>query len=205
MLLLWIGTALAAPCPELASVVDGGWDAFYDAEIDAAKEASATAHQALECLEQVAPIDALLDLYRLDALIALSEGDQRSAVYATIRAVTVSPDTSPPADLGPELSDLHETWADRLAGSRARVRVEGGGTLWVDGRAATASAPLTVVEGEHLVQLDGPEGWTSGIRDISSDLVIETGLPTSEPTAASVPSEPAAASVPTEPAAAVAG
>ena len=99
MFWLWIGTALAAPCPELGPAVQEGGDAFYDAEIEVAKEASASAHQAPGCQERVVAIDALLDLFRLDALVALAEGDQRGAVYATIRSVTVAPDADPPTEL----------------------------------------------------------------------------------------------------------
>ncbi|TNE88751.1 MAG: hypothetical protein EP330_13605 [Deltaproteobacteria bacterium] len=115
--------------------------------------------------------DVLLRMYRLDALVAITESDRKGAVYATIRVVTIDPDAAPDPELGPELGDMHQTWSARLAENVIRVAYQGDGTAWVDGREVTKPW-IEVYAGEHLFQYDGPDGWVSRVREADKSLTL---------------------------------
>jgi hypothetical protein len=165
-------------CPPTATEVQRARMAFDDAEV---AEAATILEQALEDLtcqtRVVAGID-LLELYRLDGLVALSRMDDKAAVYATIRAVTVDPSAVPPVSYGPELASLHRTWADRLSGSTATVGVSGGGTVWLDGQQMTHGSTRVVLQGEHLlqVQLVADGEIASHLLEVNDDELVETGV-----------------------------
>lgn len=178
MLVLWfVGPALAAePCPDVAGLIDQAWSAFDDAELERADERLSAAQASLSC--QTAPVATadLLELWRLDALVALSQQDRQGAVYASIRAVVVEPGSSPPSEYGPELAELHATWSSRLAENPVQVRVQGAGEAWVDGHPVVRDAPRKVLPGEHLLQWRDQEGiFHSEVRDLAAAHTIVTG------------------------------
>jgi len=178
MLALWfVGPALAAePCPSLAGLIDQAWSSFDDAELERADEHLDAAQQSLSCQASPVATEDLLELWRLDALVALSQQDRQGAVYASIRAVVVQPDSSPPDEYGPELRDLHATWSSRLAENPVVVRVQGAGDAWVDGHPVGGEAPRKVLPGEHLLQWRDVEGqFHSEVRDLAAAHTIVTG------------------------------
>lgn len=164
------------PCPDLDAVAAEAWAAFRDAEVEQARDRTEAALAARACQARPVAHDVLLDLYRLDALLALSGGDQDGLVAATLRAVTAGPDEPPPPRFGTELAAAWTTWATRLGPVRATVAVQGGGTAWVDGLAVTAGAPRPFVQGEHLVQVVGPDGTLLAVRlvDLADDVILPT-------------------------------
>lgn len=174
LFLALVAPATAEPCAPVVDAVDQGWAAFYDAELEQAKASVARAYELLPCQDQPVPTQHLLQLYRLDAISAVSLGDQKGSVYATIRAVVTDPDAVPPSELGPDLAELHRTWSSRLRESTATVSVDGAESAWIDGREITPLQPLEVLQGEHLVQLLGQEGWSTEVKEISADLVLDT-------------------------------
>lgn len=175
---VFLPSALAQPCPGLAEQVEAGWEAFYDAELQRAAEFVVQANQSLGCQSMIVTPDELLRLYRLDALLAITNGDQKVATYATIRAVVLEPELEPPAELGPDLAEIHATWAGRLAQAEVEVRVGDGGEAWVDGRPVTLGSPLLVIAGEHLLQMRGPEDQiVSRVVEFDENQSIETGIP----------------------------
>lgn len=178
MLVLLIANALAAPCPDVAVVVDEAWAAFDDAELQLAKEHLGRAVESLSCQERVVETDELIGMFRLDGLVSLAQEDRRGAVYASIRVVTIDPSAVPGEELGPDLAEMHATWAERLSETQVEVQVDGLGDAWVDGRPVLEDAPLTLVAGEHLVQARDATGWHSRVVEISEDtqLAIGTGL-----------------------------
>ena len=180
LVLIWLATwAAAQPCPQVRDQVEQAWAAFNDAELERSKEIIDEANGNLNCQTELVPTEDLLALYRLDALVSLSQEDQKGAVGATIRAVAADHvDGEPPDDkYGPALADLYRSWVDRLSGTLVTVRVDGGGFVWVDGRRADALNPIEVVEGEHLIQVEIPHLIRSELTDLSADYVVYTGIP----------------------------
>lgn len=175
MLLLWLTTAFAAPCPDVSAVVDEAWAAFNDAELAIAKEHLGRAFKSLTCQERLVTKEELLELYRLDGLVSVAQEDRKGAQYATIRIVTVDPAAFPGQELGPMMSDLHETWSGRLADVRIKLTVAGQGEAWVDGRAVDAVGGLDVVAGEHLVQGKDASGWHATLVEIDEDTRVDLG------------------------------
>jgi hypothetical protein len=182
MLLHLASLALAAPCPDISEQVEAAWEAFDDAELADAKAMLTAATASLGCQEVVVEPEVLLGLYRLDALASLALDDRKGVVYAMIRAVAVDHETAqPPESYGPELADLYDTWSARLSETLITVHVQGGGVVYVDGREATMTDPLSVVEGEHLVQVPTSEGgYLSTVSELSADHVVRTVLPAPE-------------------------
>ncbi len=180
--------AVAQPCPDVGAQVESAWSSYQLAELEAAKQALTVALDALSCQPRVvAPVE-LLSLYRLDALVSLTQDDRKGMVYATLRAVAAEHvDGRPPEMYGPELQAQYDAWAQRLGGQLVTVSVDGGGTVWVDGRPATATQPLQVAEGEHLIQIEGAEGLVSQVRELVASEVIATGLPGPSPVSVSGP------------------
>jgi hypothetical protein len=175
MLLVWMATALAAPCPDLSQVTEEAWAAFNDAELQEAKDHLKRGVDSLACQERAVSTDELLGLFRLDGLVSLAQEDRKGAVYATIRLVTIDPDALPGEELGPEFADLHQTWADRLSESVVSITVQGLGEAWVDGRVLTQDVPHAVVAGEHLLQVYDDAGWHSTVQELAEDTVLITG------------------------------
>ncbi len=177
MLLLWLASlASAADCGDLATLTGRAWAAFEDAELERAKQVVAEANRALACQPEVVPKQQLLDLFRVDALVSLTQQDRKGAVYATIRMVTIDPDAEPGADLGPEIAELHASWSQRLSDALATVVVTGTGEAWIDGTPVPKGGPLRAIEGEHLVQVRTEAGvLTSVVRELSGAVTLNTG------------------------------
>lgn len=198
-MLLWslISVAWASPCGDVPTQVELAWGAYNEAELERAKALLAATYEMLGCQQTVVSPETLLEFYRLDALVSLTQEDRKGAVYATIRSVAVEHQGAhPPAEYGPELAELYETWASRLGETLVTVRVVDGGTAWIDGRPVTWQAPLQVVEGEHLVQIQAAGGFGSQVAEISSDLLLETGIPLPPEASAPVAPPPVLAKAP---------
>lgn len=175
MLLLWFASALAAPCPDVSELLDDAWAAFDDAELVHSGEHLQRAVESLGCAERVVTKEELLELYRLQGLIALAREDKEGAVYATIRMVTIDPDAPPAPELGPEIAEMHETWSGRLS-TRVSLSVVGSGEAWVDGTPIGGSDdPRVVVAGEHLIQARDDAGWHGVVREIGEDTRVLVG------------------------------
>jgi len=188
-----LGALLAAAawaCAPTATEVGRARAAFEDAEVELAGEILQGAVDDLDCQQTVVEGLVLLELYRLDGLVALSQLDHKGAVYATIRAVTVDPSAAPPAAYGPELADLHRTWSERLKNSTATIRVDGGGVVWVDGQRMTHGATRVVLQGHHLLQTEVAGELGSVIMEVSSDHLVQTGVPAPVDAVGPVPPSP---------------
>ncbi len=176
MLLGLIGAAMAdepeGDCPALGVLIASAWASFDDAELANADKVLHQGREVLACQPAVVPTESLLEMFRLDGLVALSQANREDAVYATIRAVTIDPDSVPPANYGPELAELTATWVARLArsGQISAVRVE---QAWVDGRLLHGSDPLAIVPGEHLVQWTDPDGLHSQVVDVKQTYEVQ--------------------------------
>ncbi|MCB9668521.1 MAG: hypothetical protein H6736_03000 [Alphaproteobacteria bacterium] len=168
-------------CPPTSGEVARARAAYDDAEVEEAAAIVDAALTQLGCQTTVVDRETLLDLYRLDALVALARAEDREAVEATMRAVTVDPLATPPATYGPELVDLHRSWAGRMSDKRVEVGVLGGGTVYIDGEPIRHGQRMTVVKGHHLVQIDGQGGLTSVVDVLNGDRSVVTGLPSPEP------------------------
>ena len=179
-MLVWLSAvAFAQPCPEVPDQVERAWAAFNDAELEGSKEIVAEANDSLSCQTALVPTEDLLALYRLDALVSLSQDDRKGAVGATLRAVAADHvNGAPPVEkYGPELAELYQSWADRMSGALVNIRVDGGGFAWVDGRRADTLNPIQVTEGMHLVQVEIPNLIRSELVDLSADYIVYTGIP----------------------------
>lgn len=176
MFLLWSGLALAAPCPNVDGLIDQAWSAFDEAEVELARKRIAQAHDALSCQQDVVEREQLLELYHLDALASVAAEDERAALYAIIRGVTLDPEAMPPEDVGPELFAQHQQWAARLRSDRVEIRsTDDLVSVWVDGQEVVGE-PLPVVVGEHLVQVREDGAWTSRVLELSEGGGVH-GLP----------------------------
>lgn len=178
--MLLLATAAFA-CPPTAEGVEAARALFQDAEIDDARQVTQQTLDELACQTQVVERGVLLELYRLDAQIALANLDKKGATYATIRSVVVDPASVPTADYGPELADLHTVWAERLAGSSIELSVSGGGIVYLDGLPLQEGERMRTVRGEHLVQIDAGMSVVSTLTDLDQDQTVITGLPSREP------------------------
>lgn len=160
--------------------------AFDDAEIASADAILARAEEQLRCQAQPVSRPTLLELYRLRALVALAAADDRTAIEATMLAVVVDPLATPPPEYGPELLELHRTWAGRLSDKRVTVDVVGGGKVFVDGEPLLHGQRLSVVRGRHLVQIEGKIGLVSSVENLEGDQTLRTGRPVPGPARADV-------------------
>lgn len=180
MLLGLIGAAMAdepaGECPVLGALIASAWASFDDAEPANADLLLHQGREALACQRAVVPTEALLEMFRLDGLVALSQANREDAVYATIRAVTIDPESVPPANYGPELAELTATWTARLARS-GQISAVGVEQAWVDGHLLHASDPLSIVPGEHLVQWTDPDGLHSAVVDVKQVYEIQGSAP----------------------------
>ena len=160
----------------LGALIASAWASFDDAEPANADLLLHQGREALACQDTVVPTEALLEMFRLDGLVALSQANREDAVYATIRAVTIDPDSVPPVTYGPELAELTATWVARLARS-GQIHAVGVEQAWVDGRLLHASDPLSIVPGEHLVQWTDPDGLHSAVVDVKQTYEIRGTAP----------------------------
>lgn len=152
MLTLLLSVAVADPCPDPAAAVEAAQVAFEDAEVELARAEIDRAREALLCAP--APVDRplLQDLYGFDAVVAYAAGDQRRTVEALMRLRTAFPEADPHPMFGPELTELSDTWAERVGEASVRVLLVAGEALWVDGARLGPGEDLRVVPGEHLLQ-----------------------------------------------------
>lgn len=178
MALWWaISSAWAGPdCGVIPDLVDAAWSSYGDAELDGANVSLQAAEDSLGCQTAPVPTETLLELYRLDALVALSQADREAAVYSTIRAVVVDPTGVPPAEYGPQLAELHASWATRLGGATLPISVDGASAVWIDGRPLDVKATVQVIPGEHLIQWQDATGFTSHVVDVGAAYVVR-GVP----------------------------
>lgn len=178
LLSLLMMLASASECPPLGDLVEEAWFLYNDAEIEAAESKIEEAREHRGCQRVLIKHETLLELHFLDALLAITLEDDEAAQAAMIRAVAVEPtDGRPPAEYGPDLIALYEHWSGVLAEARVEVSVRGGGIVYVDGRSASRSSPLSVLPGEHLVQVAETGLIVSHVTEIQEDQVVHTGLP----------------------------
>ncbi|MEZ5397967.1 MAG: hypothetical protein R2724_35090 [Bryobacterales bacterium] len=181
--------AAAQECPSLPALTTAALTAYQDAELDAARKAIERGYAALACQDHLLTTEQLLELYRLDGLVALSRGDNKTLTFATIRAVAADHQAGrPPDKYGPDLQAAYDTWVARLEQNLITVRVFDEGTLWVDGRPVDAANPRKVVAGEHVVQLPkGDDRVSTEVRDLAGDAGMLTGVGQVLPVPAPVP------------------
>ncbi len=197
MVLWWLATTVAQAeepvCAQIPDLTESAWDSFNDAELEAAKAKLAQANDAIGCQTEPVSTEELMAMHQLDALVSLSQEDRKGAVYATIRMVTIDPDTKPSEDLGPELQDLHATWVTRLSESTVDVTVKGAGAAWLDGRRVGGGERISGLAGEHVIQVRNNDGsFSSRVQDLATDLVLMTGgeTPGGEPPPPDKPIKP---------------
>ena len=182
LLLPTLASAADSTCLPLGPQVDHAWEQYRDAEVEAAKAALTEAYGSLGCQLEVLSTADLLALYRLDALVSITQDDQKGAVYATIRSVAAQHEGGrPPEEYGPSLAELYDTWSQRLGAALVELTVEGGGDVFVDGRQVVLGQPLQVAQGEHVIQIASPGSVASEVVDIAAAYVIETGIPAPGP------------------------
>lgn len=193
--------AQASDCPDVAQTLRKAWASFDDAELTEALEELDAASESLACQSRLVETREIVELYTLEGLIALAQEDQSLAIYATIRIVTTDPDDKPDESLGPEFAELHHTWSERLSASHVALTWTGDGSAWVDGRPLPVGAPTAVIAGEHLLQVERPDGWIGLSLDVGSDAEVRvegeqiklrapdpSGVPTPEPAPSPRPS-----------------
>ncbi len=184
LLLTLVLPAAAQTCPDIAGAVDRAWALYNDAELDQAKDVLVEAEESLDCQSVIVSTSTLLDLFRLAGLVSLSNQDVKGAIYATLRAVAVDhTGARPPERYGPQLAELYDTWSGRMGQSLIRVRVDGAGSAWVDGRPADPVQSLEVAQGEHLLQIDDGQTVRSAVADLSADYLVNTGVDRAAPVA----------------------
>ena len=182
--------AIAEPCPTLEPLVAEAWDAYLEAEFDVAKAATARAQGALGCQSRIVAPGALLELYWLEALVALSEGDTTASMKALQQSVAVDhrPEAHPTVKYGPELRDIWESVASAASQSLVTVSVEGTRPAWVDGRWIDGSGSIQVAPGLHLVQTrPGREVRSRVERIVYDQTIVTTGPGMASPEALTSP------------------
>lgn len=174
MLLSFLLPALA--CEPTAERVGKARALFEDVELEQARTETTAALEELHCQTEVVERGTLLELYRLDAQVAMANLDKKAATYATIRSVAVDPTAVPTADYGPDLAALHKLWAKRLGNSRIMLSVSGGGIVYLDGLPLRQGERMATVPGEHLVQIDSGTAVISTVTDLDKDQAVITGI-----------------------------
>lgn len=170
--------AFSQECPDLAERMTSARALFDDAELEASKNVVAEAMGALDCQGRVLTTEQLLELYRLDTLVSITQADRKSATYATLRAIAADHTAIPDETrYGPLLVSLWNTWAERLSADLIPVRVAGAGLVWVDGRQIDHSQILYVAAGEHLIQTRANGTLKSELLELTESHVVETGEP----------------------------
>ncbi|MCB9763619.1 MAG: hypothetical protein H6739_27875 [Alphaproteobacteria bacterium] len=140
--------------------------AFAQGDAERYRLASASAEQALRCLEEpVAPraAAAFHQLEAVNAYVAGEEGRSRGALRASL---TLDPDRTLPEDLAPPGSDLR-LWFDEAGAITEQPPQQplpplNGHTLYVDGRAAM-SRPDDRPAVLQLEQADGVWAWNAWV------------------------------------------
>jgi len=171
LVLLLLSAFQAMACPEVGTQVEQAYELFNDAEAEEARKRIAEAHESLACQQKVVSKEALLSLYQLDALVALTLEDRQGSVYAIIRSVTVDPSARPPEDMGPEIGQEYEQWSARLSANTLNLVVtDSSQSVWVDGRPLGIETPLSIVEGEHLIQSETDGVFRSVVVELAGSL-----------------------------------
>ena len=151
--------------------MDEAYTAYNDAETEMAIDLLRKAHEALDCQTKPVEQSALISLYHLDALTALSDEDQKGAVYAMIRAISVDPDALPPQGMGPEIAEMHSTWSARLKSATLAVSIsQDASPLWIDGQLLEPGGSRQLVEGEHLFQREDSGTFQTVVVDVSANI-----------------------------------
>lgn len=188
-LLALAAPAFGADCTDLAMRTESAWTAFDDAELGLAADELDAAIQELACQSRLLSADEIFSLFELDALISLGNEDEDRAVYAIIRAVTADPKRVTDPANGPALAELHGTWQRRLSSVTATVRVGGDYVLHLDGRPVAPGTLVNVLEGEHLLQWEAPDGVHSEVRELSGTQTVLTS-PVDPSTLPPIPTAP---------------
>jgi hypothetical protein len=195
MIWLTLAAALAdEPCVDLADHLRGAWAAFDEAELAETDRLLSVAAAQLTCQSRVLTQDELQQLFLLDTTASLATGEEKSAVYAAIRAVTIAPDVAVDPRYGPAVAELVLTWSRRLSGSALEVENRGATPLHIDGRPVAPGAVFRGVEGEHVLQWETADGVHTEVRELVGRAAVDTG--TREliaPVAPVAPAEPAVA------------
>lgn len=151
--------------------MDEAYAAYNDAETEMAIGLLRKAHEALECQTKPVEQSALISLYHLDALTALSAEDQKGAVYAMIRAISVDPTALPPQSMGPEIAEMHSTWSARLQTATLSLSIaDDASPLWIDGQLLGPGESRKLVEGEHLFQREDDGAFRTVVVDVSAKI-----------------------------------
>ena len=148
--ILPLAEALALPCPDVGVLADRAWGSFQLAEIDEAQVAIDEAIASLGCQPRVVSTTELLELFQIQALLALSSGDDATMDLALRRAVATDHLAALPESHAPELQQRWRELAETLP--RIEVSAWGQGSTWIDGRPLAPGQPLEIVAGLHLIQ-----------------------------------------------------
>jgi hypothetical protein len=192
MIWLTLAAALAdEPCVDLADHLRAAWAAFDEAELAETDRLLAIASAQLTCQARVLSQDELQQLFLLDTTASMATGDEKNAVYAAIRAVTIAPDIAVDPRYGPAVAELTQTWARRLSSTALEVENRGATPLHIDGRALAPGAVFLGVEGEHVLQWEVDGVVHTEVRELVGRTGVDTGArDLIAPAAPSEPSEP---------------
>ncbi|MBX2801708.1 MAG: hypothetical protein KTR31_28780 [Myxococcales bacterium] len=187
MLGLWwmVQAAWGAPCPDVGVLVTQAWRAYHDADLVLARRLANRAASALGCQPRVVSNTELLELYWLDAHVALTLDDSLAIDQAIQRAVAVqhTEEGRPGNMVGSRLRHLWSRVRDDQAEQLITIRTQGQGSAWIDGRHLTGSEGLQVAPGLHLIQSETPDGLTSRVRLLEHDYDVRVSTAAStEPT-----------------------
>lgn len=181
-LLLLASWAHAADCPPLAEVQSAAWEAFNDAELEIAQGILDEAIDNLSCQQVQVGSEELFNLFELAALVAIGNEDEERAVYAVLRAIAVRPEGTSRPDYGPELAELFQTWSARLVDAQVPLQVRTKGPIWLDGRMLKPGSDRHITAGDHLLQRQQGDLWTSDVLSLDTPTQLSTEGPLLVPT-----------------------
>ena len=166
------GPGEAASCGGVASTMSALRGAVKRAEsgvaymeFDQAKAHLKTAVNALACLNEPVHPETGSRLHYLQGILLHADGDNDSALAAYKKAHHYSPGLTWDDYFPPDSVELFDAAAAAVKSSvnltLAEIPAPAAGALWVDGRSVTSqSGILSLVEGEHLIQVVGNEAIT---------------------------------------------
>lgn len=180
-MILWLTTALAGPCDEIAPALTDALAALSDLEVAVAEARRADAEQAMLACDRVADRALLGRLWLVEGVLRFLEDDMASADQA-FAASTRAADDAWIDEFGPKVEARYDL-ARRAARWPSTIRLTpelGGNAAWFNGQSGQAEAELPA--GLHLIQVADPDGAVKFAQVVllapALTLEIDTGVAT---------------------------
>jgi hypothetical protein len=160
--------------PTVEETITKAWKQFENAEVDEAVALLQSADLLLP--KQTRPVrrQDLIELFQLRALVNIVQGNATAAAWSATQALVIHPNSVPESRFGPAYGKLHKMLQKADLVQKVDVRVEGDGRAYLSGIEVTRGATIQLGQGQHLLQVEQPDGsWKGTVVNVSDGFVVE--------------------------------